>query len=146
MSERKFPVFLNLTGREVWLFGGGAVALRRAKTLLAFGPNLTVVAPELDPAFLELPVRLERRAYAPGQMNRPFLVLAATGDAAVNRAITAEARSKGAWANNASDRRDCDFFFPAVILKEDITVGLTGDGQDHSAVRRAAAAIREMKL
>lgn len=79
MSERKFPLFLNLTGREVWLFGGGAVALRRAKTLLAFGPNLTVVAPELDPAFLELPVRLERRAYAPGQMNRPFLVLAATG-------------------------------------------------------------------
>ena len=73
------------------------------------------MAPELDPAFLELPVRLERRAYAPGQMNRPFLVLAATGDAAVNRAITAEARSKGAWANNASDRRDCDFFFPAVI-------------------------------
>ena len=58
MSERKFPLFLNLTGREVWLFGGGAVALRRAKTLLAFGPNLTVVAPELDPAFLELPVRL----------------------------------------------------------------------------------------
>ena len=51
MSERKFPLFLNLTGREVWLFGGGAVALRRAKTLLAFGPNLTVVAPELDPAF-----------------------------------------------------------------------------------------------
>ena len=143
MSERKFPLFLNLTGREVWLFGGGAVALRRAKTLLAFGPNLTVVAPELDP---ELPVRLERRASAPGQMDRPFLVLAATGDAAVNRAITAEARSKGAWANNASDRRDCDFFFPAVILKEDITVGLTGDGQDHSAVRRAAAAIREMKL
>ena len=61
MHERKFPLFISLAGREVLLFGGGQVALRRARTLLAFGPDLTVIAPELDPAFLSLPVRLERR-------------------------------------------------------------------------------------
>ena len=66
MHERKFPLFVSLTGREVLLFGGGQVALRRARTLLAFGPDLRVIAPVLDPAFLSLPVRLEQRAYQPG--------------------------------------------------------------------------------
>lgn len=144
MHERKFPLFVSLTGREVLLFGGGQVALRRARTLLVFGPDLTVIAPELDPAFLSLPVRLERRVYRPGELARPFLVLAATSDGDVNRAIAAEARSKGALANNASDCRDCDFFFPAVVLAEEWTAGLTGTGENHRAVKEAAAKIREM--
>lgn len=146
MAERKFPLFVSLTGRKVLLFGGGPVALRRAKTLLAFGPELTVIAPDLDPAFSGLPVRLERRTYRPGELEGAFLVLAATGDEDVNRAIAAEARAKGALANNASDCRDCDFFFPAVILTEELTLGLTGTGENHRAVKEAAAQIREMAL
>ncbi len=71
-----------------------------------------------------------------------FWPLPATGD--VNRAIAAEARSKGALANNASDCRDCDFFFPAVVLAEEWTAGLTGAGENHRAVKEAAAKIREM--
>ena len=46
MVERRFPLFVNLAGRKVLLFGGGPVALRRARTLVAFGPDLTVIAPE----------------------------------------------------------------------------------------------------
>ena len=91
-----------------------------------------------------MPVRLERRVYRPGELARPFLVLAATSDGDVNRAIAAEARSKGALANNASDCRDCDFFFPAVVLAEEWTAGLTGTGENHRAVKEAAAKIREM--
>lgn len=90
---------------------------------MAFGPDLTVIAPEPDPAFLSLPVRLERRAYRPGELRGAFLVLAATDDEEVNRAIAAEARARGALANNASDCRDCDFFFPAVVLTEELTLG-----------------------
>ena len=146
MVERRFPLFVNLAGRKVLLFGGGPVALRRARTLVAFGPDLTVIAPEPDPAFLSLPVRLERRAYRPGELRGAFLVLAATDDEEVNRAIAAEARARGALANNASDCRACDFFFPAVVLTEELTLGLTGTGENHRAVKEAAARIREMAL
>ena len=99
-----------------------------------------------DPAFLSLPVRLERRAYRPGELRGAFLVLAATDDEEVNRAIAAEARARGALANNASDCRDCDFFFPAVVLTEELTLGLTGTEEKHRAVKEAAARIREMAL
>lgn len=146
MDERKFPLFVDLTGRPVAVFGGGAVAVRRVRTLLAFGADLTVVAPEPDPALSELGVRLERRAYRPGELGAAALVLAATDDPAVNRAITREAREKGIPANNASDHTDSDFFFPAVILTEELTVGITGTGANHRAVRRAAETIREMGL
>lgn len=146
MNERRFPLFIHLTGQPVVLFGGGAVAVRRARTLLAFGADLTVVAPEADPALLELDLRLERRTYRPGELGTAALVLAATNDPAVNRAIVREAREKGILANNASDHTDSDFFFPAVILTEELTVAVTGTGTNHRAVRKAAETIREMGL
>ncbi len=41
-------------------------------------------------------------------------------------------------ANNASDRGDCDFFFPAVIIGEDYSIGVCGTGEDHGRVREVA--------
>ena len=96
MVERRFPLFVNLAGRKVLLFGGGPVALRRARTLVAFGPDLTVIAPEPDPAF-----SLCRSGWSGGPTGRgaegAFLVLAATDDEEVNRAIAAEARAREPW-------------------------------------------------
>ena len=47
-----FPMFVELEGRPCLIVGGGAVALRKARKLLPYGPCLTVVAqsfvPELE--------------------------------------------------------------------------------------------------
>ena len=47
-----FPMFVELEGRPCLIVGGGAVALRKARRLLPYGPCLTVVAqsfvPELE--------------------------------------------------------------------------------------------------
>ncbi len=104
------------------------------------------VAPEPDEGFSRLPVRVEVRRYEPGEIQDAFLVVAATDDAAVNAAVTAEARRAGALANNAGDHRDCDFFFPAVVRTAELSIGLTGNGENHRAVRDAAQKIREMGL
>ena len=139
----KFPIFLDLAGKPVRLFGGGAIALRRAAVLTAYGAAVTVVAPEVLPELLALPVAVERRPYRPGELGGELLVLAATDNGAVNAAIVQEAREKGILANDASNHENCDFFFPAVVRTETLSIGITGTGENHREVRDAAQKLRE---
>lgn len=142
----KFPIFIDLAQKRVLIYGGGAVALRRTKNLLRYGAEITVVAPEFQDEFFDLQVNLQCRFYQSGEPMDAVLVLAATSDPMVNRMITAQARQAGILTNNASDHGDCDFYFPAVIQTDELSIGLTGTGENHGAVRDAARKIREMKL
>lgn len=149
----KFPMFVDLEGRKILIFGGGAVAERRVRTLLMFGPDILVVSPELTPELQKLAesgdIVLEKREYREGEIRRrtgrnaPFFVLAAVKDPAVNRKIAEEARQAGIPVNDASAQEDSDFFFPAVMRKDSLILGMTSDGSDHRRVRRAAQAVRD---
>ena len=141
--NRKFPFFLDLSGKRVLVYGGGSVAARRVRTLLQFGPVLTVAAPEICSEIrgLEGVCCIEAVFSAAGLPDADF-VLAATNDAAVNHAIVMECRERGIPVNNASDQTECDFQFPAVAVKGDLVVGINAGGTDHGLVKRIAAAIR----
>lgn len=140
MKEPKFPLFVSLTGKKALIFGSGPVALRRGAALAEFGARVRFVSP--GPEVREYP--WEHRCYRPGEITDAFLVLACTDDPDVNRAICAEARAKGIWANNASEHSDCDFFFPALIRTEEFTIGITGTGDHHGRVRELARTVREV--
>lgn len=43
-----FPFFVELEGKRGVIVGGGTVAARKVEKLLAFGPKLTVIAPDLS--------------------------------------------------------------------------------------------------
>lgn len=45
MERPYFPMFVDLTGKNVLVAGGGRIALRRVTTLLRFGAAIRVVAP-----------------------------------------------------------------------------------------------------
>ena len=47
MKKPYFPMFVDLSGRQVTVVGGGSVALRRSETLLYFGVDIKVIAPEI---------------------------------------------------------------------------------------------------
>ncbi len=145
--SRRFPLYIDLTGRPVLVYGGGTIAARRCRVLSGFGARLTVIAPEIRPEIRSLPgviCRFERFSAAAGKMPEAALVLAATGDPAVNRAIAAAARARGVPANNASDQHDCDFHFPAIAARGPLVVGVNAGGEDHRLAARAAAAIRRL--
>lgn len=91
----RYPAMLNLNGKRCAVIGGGKVALRKTRTLVAAGANVTVIAPAADENLTALAadgkIKLVLRGYESGDVSNCFLVVAATDSAALNRQIAAEA-------------------------------------------------------
>ena len=140
-----FPVFIPLKGQPVLLIGGGKVALRRAETLARFGAELTVVAPEILPAFTPL-ARCLLRTFRPEDVREGYrLVIAASSDREANRTAGERARALGIPVSVADAKEESTFFFPAVIKGGGVVAGLISEGgHDHRLAARRAAEIREM--
>jgi siroheme synthase-like protein len=120
--------------------GGVRVAARKIGGLLACGAAVTVVAPEVHVAIAELaasgaiaaidesPLEVQIRPYAAGEAADYRLVIAATGDAAVDDAVHRDARSAGVWVNVADDPSRCTFVLPAVARDGSVSVAVSTGG------------------
>lgn len=139
----RFPMFVDLSGRRAVVIGGGAVAARRARTLLTFCAGVTVIAPEICRAAEESGAAIVRRPYAPGDCAGFGLVVAATDSREVNRAAWREARGLGIPVNVSDAPEECDFYFPAVVRQGSVVVGVTASGTDHALAAAVARRIRE---
>jgi uroporphyrin-III C-methyltransferase/precorrin-2 dehydrogenase/sirohydrochlorin ferrochelatase len=127
-----YPLTLDLTGRTAVVVGGGTVATRRARALLAAGAVVHVVAPEVSAELsTELAgpgVVLHRRPYAAGDLADAWLVHAATDDPAVNAAVAADAAGSRIWCVRADDATASAAHTPAVARAGDVTVAVNAGG------------------
>jgi uroporphyrin-III C-methyltransferase/precorrin-2 dehydrogenase/sirohydrochlorin ferrochelatase len=134
-----YPIELDLRGRRAVVIGAGAVALRRARPLIASGAEVTVVAPDLAPEFGDLPVRLRRRPYRDGDLRGAWIVHAATADPAVNAAVAAEAARRRIWCVRADDASASAARMPAVARHGDVTIAVTSGGDPRRSQRLRSA-------
>lgn len=104
------------------------MARRKAEGLLACGAAVTVVAPEVDPQLAALPVRIERRPYEEGEAAGYRLVIAATGDPAVNQRVYDDGEAAGVWVNAADDPERCSFTLPSVMRRGPLQVTVSTGG------------------
>jgi siroheme synthase-like protein len=124
-----YPVSLDVRGRRCLVVGGGPVAARKARSLLECGALVTVIAPEVSPAFAALePVTLEQRPYRAGDVTGFALVLTATGRPEIDGAVHADARAAGIWVNSADDLKHCTFTLPAVVRDGPVSVAVSTGG------------------
>jgi len=127
-----YPVSLDVTGRRCLVVGGGPVAARKARGLVACGARVTVVAPDLAPEMETVVPQLhevERRPYAAGDAARFRLVVAATGIPRVDGQVFADAEAAGVWVNSADDRAHSSFILPAVHRDGPVTVAVSTAGR-----------------
>jgi len=127
-----YPVSLDVTGRRCLVVGGGPVAARKARGLVACGARVTVVAPDLAPEMETVVPQLhevERRPYAAGDAARFRLVVAATGIPRVDGQVYADAEAAGVWVNSADDRAHSSFILPAVHRDGPVTVAVSTAGR-----------------
>ena len=130
-----FPFFIQLEGARGLLVGGGRVALRKAEKLLPFGAQLTVVAPCICPPLAALPgLTLCRRAFAGSDLSpAPDFVIAATGDRALDRRIAALCRTRRILVNVVDDPAACGFYFPALVQRGRLCIGISTGGASPTA-------------
>lgn len=156
--DSAYPLALDLSGRRVVVVGGGPVAARRTRGLLAAGAAVEVVAPwvteELRDAALEGRLVWHERDYLVGDLVEPepaWLVHTATGDRPVDDAVAAHADAARIWCVRADDASATAAWTPAVARgaegtpAEGVTVAVTAgrDPRRATAVRDAVTAALE---
>lgn len=143
-----FPLFMKMKGKRVTIIGGGNIALRRVKALLPTKAVIVVIAPEYKEELGELArnreIRLKCGKYRKGLLYGSDFVLSATNDEAVERQVYEDCKAERIFVNIASKKEWCDFYFPAIIRKEPIIVGVTADGANHVLVKETAGKIRKL--
>lgn len=144
-----FPLFVDLTDREILVVGGGTVASRRIRVLTGFCGHITVIAPEISPEIARsispdsggCGLTVFQRTFEPPDLDGRDLVLAATDDAGLNRRIAEMCRAKGIPVNDCSDQKFCDFQFASVVRDGDIVIGINASGKNHRLVKETRQSI-----
>jgi len=143
-----FPMYIDIRDFKILMVGGGAIALRRLKTLHMFHEHITVISPsvckEIEDMALEGFVTWVSRSYVPGDLTDFDMVLAATDDREVNHAVFLEARREKVPVNISDCKEECSFYFPSVIKDGDIVIGVTSGGTDHKKTKQTADRIRSL--
>lgn len=141
-----YPLFMNLRGREVLVVGAGKVALRKVRGLIEAGARVSVVAPEVLPAFDTLPVKVLRRRFRRSDVRGQTLVFAAANDRRVNHAVAETAKLVGIPANIADAPDECDFIVPARARRGSLQIAVSTGGRSPklaSGLRRKIEEILE---
>ncbi|MDT8397014.1 MAG: siroheme synthase CysG [Pseudomonadales bacterium] len=126
------PIFLKLKAEPCLVVGGGQVALRKANLLLRADAQLTVVAPVINPALVQLlrehPHTLKHRDYSSSDLEGMKLVVAATDDAAVNQRVHADASARHLPVNVVDKPALCSFIFPSIVDRSPVVVAVSSGG------------------
>ncbi|MEE9404868.1 MAG: NAD(P)-dependent oxidoreductase [Algisphaera sp.] len=139
VETTRLAVMLELRGRRCVVVGGGAVALRRATTLVQHGARVRVVAPVVDPAFATLEVEVTLRPYVEGDLEDAFLVVVATSHEQVNVSVADHAREAGVLVNRADLGGDGDVTLMAQDRKGPLTVAVDSGGASAAAAQTLCA-------
>jgi precorrin-2 dehydrogenase/sirohydrochlorin ferrochelatase len=135
-----FPIFLKLTARPCIVIGAGHLAESKIESLQTANAQITVIAPQASDRILDWAasgeLQFRQRAYQQGDLTGNFLVVAATNDPAVNRAVFAEATEKGVLCNAVDDPPFCDFYFPSVVRRGDLQIAISTSGASPALAQR----------
>ena len=131
-APQPLPLFLRLAGQPCLVVGAGAVAARKIEALLKAHADVTVVAPELDPAVQRLAaahrVRATKRPFQEADADGQLLVIAATGERAVNRQVFEACRARAVLVNTVDDIALCTATFPSVVERGSVAVAIGTGG------------------
>lgn len=125
---------MEVEGAKGLIVGGGRVALRKAEKMLPYGPELTVIAPDILPEFYQQRVRIINRAFCDADITQELdFVIAACDSQERNRRIYELCHEKNIPVNVVDQPQLCTFLFPSLIKRGKLSVGISTSGASPSA-------------
>ena len=134
-----FPIFVNLSDKNILIIGAGKVAFRKISTLLETGAYITVFAKQIkekeitkllfDKPNIQLIMKeVDENSLDEIITNKYILVIAGTDDKELNSAILKCCNKKNILVNNITSTDDMSARFCSVIDEKDYSIGISAKG------------------
>ena len=124
---------IRMHGKLAVIIGGGVVALRKIRTLLAAGAAIRVVAVNSCPDIVDMNssgiIDIKHGHYDASDLDGAFLVIAATDDFQVNQQVCADARAQSILVSVADNPGAGDCTFPALLKQGDLEIAVSTGGR-----------------
>ncbi len=127
------PVFIDIKDKECLVIGGGRIALNKVRVLLDFEGTVRCVAREFSDALMELAkgndnLILEEREYTTEDLDRSYLVIAATDRGEVNAEVSKYCREHRIPVNAVDDKENCGFIFSSYLKEQNLVAAFSSSG------------------
>jgi len=125
-DAHRYPLFLDLRGRTVVVVGDGRAAERKSHRLQAAGAVVR---------------RVSTGDWHAASLDGARLVVAASGDAALDAAVALEAEARELFVNVADDPATSSALVPSEVVRAPLRVAISSGGDSPALARLLAARI-----
>ena len=98
-NKRYFPLYVDLSDKNIVVVGGGTIATRRVKALLLFTRNITVIAPKMTADLWKLgklgKIQIQPRPEKKTEFSMAKMLLAVTNNREKNEEINRNCKEQG---------------------------------------------------
>jgi precorrin-2 dehydrogenase/sirohydrochlorin ferrochelatase len=138
-NKNYYPAFLDITGKQCVVIGGGRVAERKCPPLMRAGARVVVISPKLTrglEAFKKKGlIRHIGRHYRRGDMKSAFMAIAATDSREINLKVAADAATHNTLLNVVDNPPLCNFIVPSVLRRGPLTIAISTGGVSPAMAR-----------
>ncbi len=146
-SVKYYPLCLDISGKRCVVVGGGNVAERKVRRLLACSAHVEVVAKTLTPDLAvwkrEDKILHREGEYTDSCLAGAALVIGATDSETVNGRIAQDARARGIPVNVVDDPARCDFILPSVVERGGLLIAVSTGGKSPALARKLREELEE---
>ena len=129
----QLPLHIDTHDRRILVVGGGSVACRKLRTLLAANASVRVVSPVMNPELLALSasgaITARTGYYQESDLEGVFLAVAATNDTEVNSMIAKDARQRGILVTVVDAPALSTCAFPAMLRRGNLEISVATGGR-----------------
>lgn len=126
-----YPVFLDIKGKKCLVVGGGKVGARKAFNLAKANAKVTVISDKFLKSFESLGkknIKLKKRKYKTKDVQKQFLVFAATNNKKLNFKIKKDASKLSVLCNVADNLKLSSFILPSIVDRKDLILAVSTSG------------------